>query len=101
MGHKIASPGSASPIAPPLEAPISPRGLHSAHLLPPVPPVEIHTHKRARLHGLLKNIELNGLSGVILPPSATDVQGTVKVRLDTGREVAARLENIEFLSSDA
>merc|ERR1711920_686324 len=64
---------------------------------PPQQPESVNSiapHTRVTLHGLQMNIELNGLTGKVLPPSSSDVPGTVKVLLDSGREVAARPQNI-------
>merc|ERR1712187_41053 len=54
---------------------------------------------RVTLHGLQMNIELNGLTGKVLPASSADVPGTVKVLLDSGREVAARPQNVHAIAN--
>jgi len=53
------------------------------------------------LSGLTKHLELNGQSGFILPQTHSahpEVQGCVKVRLDSGREVAVKAQNLQLLT---
>jgi len=53
---------------------------------------------RVLLSGLTKHVELNGQSGIILPQTDSahpEVQGCMKVRLDGGREVAVKAQNIQ------
>jgi len=57
---------------------------------------------RVRLRNLVKNVELNGLCGMVLPAgcsSLTSVEavGTLKVKLENGREVAAKPSNVELV----
>merc|ERR1719468_512095 len=55
---------------------------------------------RVRLCGLLVNTDLNGLCGIVAPASLVQgpgVPGTLKVRLENGREVAAKPSNLNIL----
>lgn len=56
------------------------------------------------LTGLLKNANLNGQKGVVLPADggtgAVIVPGTVKVKLDLGPEVAVKPQNIVHFQED-
>lgn len=51
-----------------------------------------------RLKGLKINTELNGLCGIVAPPELeSTVPGTLKVRLESEREVAVRPPNLDML----
>merc|ERR1712151_1020203 len=56
------------------------------------------------LKGLIKNANLNGQKGVVLPADggsgAVIVPGTVKVKLDLGPEVAVKPQNISHFTED-
>jgi len=57
-------------------------------------------YSRVLLCDLLKNVELNGQCGVVLPPGCSqfpDVPGCLKVRMETGREVAVKPANLQML----
>lgn len=59
---------------------------------------QLKPHTRVLLSGLTKHVELNGQSGIILPQMDSahpEVQGCMKVRLDSGREVAVKAQNIQ------
>lgn len=59
-------------------------------LLPP--------NTRVLLSNLTKHVELNGQCGIILPQTHSaypEVQGCVKVRLESGREVAVKAGNLQ------
>lgn len=97
---------SAGAVARTPKSAVPPAPLACSPLAPPPPPqdppvaeaeIQIPAKARVRLRGLMMNIELNGLLGVVLPPNATDVPGTVKVLLDGGKEVAARPQNLEVM----
>lgn len=59
---------------------------------------------RVKLTGLMKNANLNGQQGVVLPADggtgAVIVPGTVKVKLDIGPEVAVKPANILHFRED-
>lgn len=55
-----------------------------------------------RLSSLIKNTELNGKCGIVLPPNCSQsteaqIPGTVKVKLLIGREVAVKPANLELM----
>lgn len=55
------------------------------------------------LTGLQKNTDLNGMTGVILPKKdavSPEVEGCLKVRLDTGREIAAKKANLVVVGAE-
>lgn len=57
-------------------------------------------YTRVRLKGLKVNTDLNGLCGIVTPPELSqsqNVPGTVKVRLESMREVAVRPPNLDSL----
>jgi len=52
------------------------------------------------LCNLIKNMELNGQCGLVVPQGCSitpDVPGCLKVRLEYGREVAVKPQNLQFL----
>jgi len=54
-----------------------------------------------RLCNLVKNMELNNQCGVVVPPGCSlspDVPGCLKVRLECGREVAVKPQNVQLLA---
>mmetsp|Transcript_48326 Transcript_48326/g.113100 ORF Transcript_48326/g.113100 Transcript_48326/m.113100 type:complete len:480 (-) Transcript_48326:52-1491(-) len=58
---------------------------------------------RVRLHGLMKNVDLNGLCGYIVPPGCSQSQslpGALQVRLETSREVCVRPSNLDLLDGN-
>eukprot|EP00927_Polykrikos_kofoidii_P019282 TRINITY_DN18993_c3_g1_i1.p1 TRINITY_DN18993_c3_g1~~TRINITY_DN18993_c3_g1_i1.p1 ORF type:complete len:688 (-),score=83.88 TRINITY_DN18993_c3_g1_i1:163-2226(-) len=61
-----------------------------------------YTH--VRLCNLVKNQDLNGLPGVILPQACSandEVPGCLKVRLESGREVAVKPSNLQVAAAGA
>lgn len=53
------------------------------------------------LHGLTKNLELNGQGGVVVPQEMSvwpEVPGCMKVRLDSGQEVAVKAGNLSLVA---
>ncbi|CAK0879437.1 unnamed protein product [Prorocentrum cordatum] len=59
-------------------------------------------YSRIQLKGLVVNTDLNGLCGVVAPPGLSQTQevaGTLRVRLEDGREVASRPGNLERAGS--
>mmetsp|Transcript_65404 Transcript_65404/g.165733 ORF Transcript_65404/g.165733 Transcript_65404/m.165733 type:complete len:131 (+) Transcript_65404:1624-2016(+) len=60
-------------------------------------------YSRVRLCGLMVNTDLNGLTGIVAPPGLSqgqEVPGTLKIRLENGREVAARPGHLEMIKED-
>lgn len=58
-------------------------------------------YSRVVLNGLTKNLELNGQGGAIVPQEASvwpEVQGCLKVRLDSGQEVAVKAANLALVA---
>jgi len=59
-------------------------------------------YSRLLLKDLVKNLELNGQWGIVLPPGAStspDMPGCLKVRLDSGREVAVKPANVQLVAA--
>jgi len=68
------------------------KNLATNKLLPP--------YSRVTLSGLVKNAELNGQDGVVLPENCSTmpaVPGCLKVRLESGREVAVKPQNVNLV----
>lgn len=52
----------------------------------------------------MKNQDLNGLAGVVVPETCSQqppVQGCVKVKLESGREVAVKPQNVHVITAAA
>lgn len=59
-------------------------------------------YSRVLLRNLVKNYELNAQAGVIVPASCAqspEVPGCLKVRLESGREVAVKPENLHIVQA--
>jgi len=57
-----------------------------------------------RLCNLVKNMELNEQCGIVVPPGCSlspEVPGCLKVRLEYGREVAVKPQNVQLLAVPA
>lgn len=56
-------------------------------------------YSRVFLSNLVKNFELNGQVGIVMPKAISDtpeVEGCLKVKLDSGREVAVKPGNVQL-----
>jgi len=56
------------------------------------------------LCSLVKNMDLNGQCGVVVPQSCSlspEVPGCLKVRLESGREVAVKPQNVQPVEASA
>ena len=57
-------------------------------------------HSRVRFHHLKGNVDLNDQVGLVVPVGSSEGQemtGTVRVRLESGRDVAVRPHNLELV----
>lgn len=57
-------------------------------------------YSRVLLCDLMKNLELNGQHGVVVPQSVSqwpEVPGCLKIRLSSGQEVAVKPSNMRLL----